>query len=239
VTVLGIDTSTSATAVALRAADGGQAIEARDDPAAGAHPGHATRLLAMTDELLAAAGLTLAEVRRIAVGAGPGTFTGLRVGIATARALAQSLGAELVSVSSLAALASPALAEGDGRAVLAVIDARRREVFAAPYSRAEGLLAAQRAIAPAEIATLLDAAGLAAATPLGVGDGALRYRAELEAAGVEVPPEDSGLHLLRAGAVCELAGDAATGDYAEVLPAYLRRPDAELALEGAAPGAAA
>jgi tRNA threonylcarbamoyladenosine biosynthesis protein TsaB len=237
-TVLGIDTSTSATAVALRLADG-RAIEARDDPAAGAHPGHATRLLAMTDELLARAALTLADVQRIAVGAGPGTFTGLRVGVATARALAQSLGAELVAVSSLAALAGPALSDGDGRAVLAVIDARRREVFAAPYSRADGLLAEQRAIAPAEIATLLDAAGLGAARPLGVGDGAVRYRAELEAAGVEVPPEDSELHLLRAGAVCEFAGDAATGGYAEVLPAYLRRPDAELALEGAARGAAA
>ncbi len=88
--VLGIDTATSSTAVALGLSDG-STIERRDDPAAGAHPGHATRLLEMTEELLAETGTTWPQIERIAVGAGPGTFTGLRVGIATARGLAQSL----------------------------------------------------------------------------------------------------------------------------------------------------
>src|SRR5580700_5739702 len=109
--VLGFDTSTSATAVALRLRDG-TTTQARDDPPAGAHPGHATRLLGMAHQLLAGAGVGWSHVDRIAVGLGPGTFTGLRVGVATARGLAQSLAAELVGVSSLQALAVASLRAG-------------------------------------------------------------------------------------------------------------------------------
>jgi len=238
VIVLGIDTSTSATAAALSMPDGAL-LERRDDPPAGSHPGHATRLLSMVDGLLADAAIGLADVGRIAVGAGPGTFTGLRVGIATARGLAHSLGAELAAVSSLEALAHGALS-ADGaaaRSVLATIDARRGEVFAAAYSPDRQELAAARALPPQELGSLLAEAELEAALPLGVGDGAVRYRAELEAAGAEVPPDGSPLHLLRATAICELGRVAAAAGYAEVLPDYLRRPDAELALEGAPGGA--
>ncbi|HEX9482680.1 MAG TPA: tRNA (adenosine(37)-N6)-threonylcarbamoyltransferase complex dimerization subunit type 1 TsaB [Solirubrobacteraceae bacterium] len=236
--VLGIDTSTSATAAALSMPDGAL-FERRDDPPAGSHPGHATRLLTMVDGLLADAAIGLADVGRIAVGAGPGTFTGLRVGIATARGLAHSLGSELAAVSSLEALAFGALSAGGaaGRAVLATIDARRGEVFAAAYSPDQQELAAGRALAPQELGSLLAEAELEAALPLGVGDGAVRYRAALEAAGAEVPPDDSPLHLLRGAAICELGRVAAAVGYAEVLPDYLRRPDAELALEGATGGA--
>lgn len=235
--VLGIDTSTSATAAALRL-DSGETRELRDDPAAGAHPGHATRLLTMIDGLLTDAAIEAAEVERIAVGAGPGTFTGLRVGIASARALAQSLGAELVAVSSLRALARPAEIDrlAQGRAVLATIDARRGEVFAAPYDHEGNALAAPRAIAPDEIARLLAEAGLGpeGEPPLAVGDGALRYRAELERAGALLAADESPLNLLRAGAVCELAVEAVSGGLAHALPDYLRRPDAEITLEAAA-----
>lgn len=226
--VLGFDTSTNATSVALRLADG-RVAEARDDPPAGAHPGHATRLLAMADDLLEDAATKFADVGRIAVGVGPGTFTGLRVGIATARGLAQSSGAELVGVSSLRALALPALRE-DGAAVLAAIDARRGEIFAAAYSADGDELACGRALEPDALASLLDEIGPASA--LAVGDGALRYRTELEAAGLAVAPEDSPCHLLRAAAICSLGADGPAGSRA-LLPDYLRRPDAELALEGA------
>jgi len=138
--VLGFDTSTRATAVALLL-PGGAGGQARDDPPAGAHPGHATRLLDMAQRLLSDAGIVWSDVDRIAVGLGPGTFTGLRVGVATARGLAQSLRIELVGVASTLALAVPALgserldahagADGAQGAVLSVIDARRGEVFAA------------------------------------------------------------------------------------------------------------
>jgi tRNA threonylcarbamoyladenosine biosynthesis protein TsaB len=235
--VLGIDTATAATAVALRLGDG-TTTEARDDPAPRSHPGHATRLLAMTDELLARAAIGLERVDRIAVGAGPGTFTGLRVGIATARGLAQSLEAELVAVSSLRALAHGAYAQAQtpSRAILAAIDARRGELFTAAYSPSGGELAPGRALPPAQIAALLAEAGLAEVGPVGVGDGAVRYRAELEAAGVSVPPDSSPEHLLRGAAICELGLIATVVGYSDVLPDYLRRPDAELALEGAAGG---
>lgn len=229
--LLGLDTATNATSVALRLADGSVA-EARDDPAAGAHPGHATRLLAMADGLLEKAGATIGDVDRIAVGVGPGTFTGLRVGVATARGLAQSSGAELVAVSSLQALARPALEDEGQDAVLAVIDARRSEVFAAAYAMDGAVLAAGRALSPGAIASLIEEAGLVSARA--VGDGALRYRDELRSAGLEVASESSPLHLLRAAAICVLGASIespAPGE--QVLPDYLRRPDAELALEGA------
>jgi tRNA threonylcarbamoyladenosine biosynthesis protein TsaB len=264
VIVLGLDTATSATAVALQA-PGEPARELRDDPAAGAHPGHAPRLLGLAAELLGAAGLSWRQVDRIAVGVGPGTFTGLRVGIASARGLAQALEAELVGVSSLAALAHGAMGSGianDGRppaaqatgSVLAVIDARRGEVFAAVFQRGgDGLpraLAPARAVGPEAIATVLPGtrpewtgrdAGAAAETDNdfgglsgvpAVGDGAVRYRSVLEAAGASVAPDAAPEHLIRGSAVCALGAAAKPGDRHAVAPDYVRRPDAELALEG-------
>ncbi len=224
--VLGFDTATSATAVALRLADG-SVREARDDPPAGAHPGHATRLLGMAAELLDGAGVAARELDRIAVGSGPGAFTGLRVGVATARGLAQSLSAALVPVPSLAALARTG---PSGGTLLAVIDARRGEVFAAPFASPEGpQLVPAAVLAPAQIAEL------AADAVVAVGDGARRYRAELEAAGLAVPPDEAPEHLLRASAICALGAESEpVEDYQLVVPDYLRRPDAELTLQAGA-----
>ncbi len=253
--VLGFDTSAPATAVALRLADG-RTTQARDDPQAGAHPGHATRLLEMARELLERAGTAWSGIDRIAVGVGPGTFTGLRVGVATARGLAQSLSAELVGVSSPRALALPALAAGtaevaagsDGgahSAVLAVIDARRGEVFAAAYELGEGgapsELAAPRALPPQELSSVVaqaeEAVGGASRRWVAVGDGAVRFRGHLESAGVGTPPDSSPLHTVSAAAICELGVCAsAAASLQEVVPDYRRRPDAELALEGAGTG---
>ncbi len=109
--VLGFDTSTPSSAIGLRLHDGAT-LRARDDPEHGQRPGHATRLLPLAADLLAQAGLRFADVDRIAVGVGPGTFTGLRIGVASARGLAQSLNTELIAVSSLQALAQAANGEG-------------------------------------------------------------------------------------------------------------------------------
>ena len=250
--VLGFDTSTSATTVALRLSDG-SSTQARDDPPAGAHPGHATKLLDMARELLEAATVPWAAVDRVAVGVGPGTFTGLRVGVATARGLAQSLSAELVGVSSPRALAlaafAPALTVAPERlasaraveqpAVLAVIDARRGEVFAAAYEAGEDRLpreiAAPRALAPGDLGLLVaEAEGLAGAHHgwLAVGEGAVRFREQIELPAVRVPPDSSALHLLSATAICALGAHAGAAAVDALVPDYRRRPDAELALVG-------
>ncbi|HTA33289.1 MAG TPA: tRNA (adenosine(37)-N6)-threonylcarbamoyltransferase complex dimerization subunit type 1 TsaB [Solirubrobacteraceae bacterium] len=246
--VLGFDTSTSASAVALRLADG-RTTQARDDPAAGTHPGHATRLLEMARELLAAAEVGWRELDRIAVGVGPGTFTGLRVGVATARGLAQSLSAELVGVSSLQALAAgafacgPAAAEGSAPGtVLAVIDARRGEVFAAAYESSGDRpreLTAPRALVPERLAEVVAEAEDVAGAPrswLAVGDGAVRFRPQLESAGIAVPQDSSPLQQVSAAVVCELAVNAPATSLHTLAPDYRRRPDAELALAGAGRG---
>jgi len=233
VIVLGFDTATPATALGLRLADGAT-LTARDDPRAGQRPGHATRLLPLADRLLEQAGIGWDALGRIAVGLGPGTFTGLRVGIATAHGLARSLGVDLVGVGSLHALAQGAAGERRGN-ILALIDARRGEVFAGAYSpegplAADGPLAAPRALAPEDIGELLRQEGSWCA----VGDGAVLYRSHIEALGIEVPADLSPVHKIDGAAICALALAAAPAEPGTLLPDYLRRPDAEIALQGAA-----
>jgi tRNA threonylcarbamoyladenosine biosynthesis protein TsaB len=237
--VLGFDTATPSTTVGLRLSDGSLS-QARDDPAPGEHPGHATRLLAMAGELLAGAGVAWGALERIAVGVGPGTFTGLRVGIATARGLAQSLSVELVGVSSLQALALAAGADGH-EAVLAVLDARRGEVFAAAYAATEGRapqeLSPARALAPEDLQSVLKEAARDGGEDrqpwIAVGDGAIRYRDHLELAGVTVAADSSPLHFIGAAAICELGASAPAAGCEQIVPDYRRRADAEIALEGA------
>jgi tRNA threonylcarbamoyladenosine biosynthesis protein TsaB len=241
--VLGFDTSTSATAVAVRLNDG-TVTQVRDDPPAGAHPGHATRLLDMANQLLSSAGVAWNQLDRIAVGLGPGTFTGLRVGVATARGLAQSLDVELVGISSLQALAAAALsAEAEEPAVLAVIDARRGEVFVAAYTLGDHgsvhELAPPRARPPQELAGVLAEAQQAIGSPqsqsqwLALGDGAVRFQSELQDAGIVTAPVDSALHRVSAACICQLGVSGPVMSLQQIVPDYRRRPDAELALEGA------
>ncbi len=216
-------------------------LQARDDPGSGERPGHATRLLGLAAELLGRAELAWSALDRIAVGVGPGTFTGLRVGIATARGLAQSLSVELVGVSSLRALAEGAAHQVGHGGIVAVIDARRGEAFACAYSATDGRslreLSPPRAVAPGGLAGVVTQAewrdGEQPARWLAVGDGAVRFRGHLELAGVAVPADSSPLHLVGAQAICALGATApAVASYQEIVPDYRRRPDAEIALEG-------
>lgn len=246
--ILGFDTATPATVVAVLP-DDGEGIELRHEPAEGERPGHAAQLLALAGDALAAAGASLADVRRIAVGVGPGTFTGLRIGVATARALGQATRAELVAVSTLAALAEAAATD---RPVLAVLDARRGEAFAAAFHAGERL-SGPVAVRPEALAEL--AAGDAAAPPdpagtpppgapadppgapppgapadparawLAVGDGAVKFRDQLEPA-VEVPADASALHRVSALAICRLARVTPSVDRDALVPEYVRSPDA-------------
>jgi tRNA threonylcarbamoyladenosine biosynthesis protein TsaB len=216
--VLGLDTATPATVAGVLRRDG-EMFEARHDPAPDERPGHATHLLGLLDRALGAAGLGLAELDRVAVGVGPGSFTGLRIGVATARGLAQGAGIELAPVSTLRALAAAAPASP----VAAVLDARRGEVFAAAWEGGRELLA-PAALTPEALAQTLSRLRPA---PLALGDGALRFRGTLQAAGADVPPEADPLHRLAARRICELGAQAVAAGRDAVLPHYLRRPDAE------------
>jgi tRNA threonylcarbamoyladenosine biosynthesis protein TsaB len=223
--VLGFDTATPATAVALLDdARPQHAAERLHKPAPGERPGHAAQLLALAAELLQDASLGFSDVDRIAVGLGPGTFTGLRIGVATARALAQSAGADLVGISTLRALASVAEPEAPPQTgVLAVIDARRAEVFAAGW-RDGRLVIGQAALAPGRLTAAVQAEG---GSWLAVGDGALRFRQDLERAGCTVPDDGSAQHDVSARAICRLGLEAPEGTARElVIPDYLRPPDA-------------
>jgi tRNA threonylcarbamoyladenosine biosynthesis protein TsaB len=220
VNVLAFDTATPSTVVGARHGDRNVALD--HEPARGKRPGHATRLLGLVDEALAAVGLEVGELDRLGVGVGPGSFTGLRIGIATARALAQAADLPLAGVSTLSALAAGATEELEpGRAVLAVIDAGRGEGFAAGF-RDGRALAAAAALGPDGLAAL--AATLEA--PVAVGGGAVRFQAQLRAAGAAVPPAESPLHRPDGRHLCRLAAAAETADRDAVLPQYVRAPDA-------------
>ena len=216
---MGLDTATPAT-VAGVLRDDGRVVEARDDPPAGARGRHAERVLVLLERAMAEAEVAWEDVERIAVGVGPGGFTGLRIGIATARALAQGNAIPLVPVGSLEALAAGATAPG---AVAAVVDARRGEAFAGVWAAGQRLLAPV-ALAPAALAERL------AALPgsvQAVGDGAVRFRPELEGAGVAVPADGDPVHRIAAGPLCRLGAAGEPAERDRLLPDYRREPDAK------------
>ena len=232
--ILAFDTATPATTVALSGV-GDVVYTARDDPKPGARPAHATRLLPLTAIVLERAGVGWDEVDRIGVGVGPGTFTGLRIGIATARALARARDIPLVGVSTLQslALAGPSASHALGAydTVLAVLDARRGEVFAASWRMSEieefeTALLIPRPFAPEALAELVTPLG---PTTLAIGDGAIAFREVLERSGAFIPEDDSQLHRVTATNHCRLAGGLQASVPDEVRPEYLRAPDAEMA----------
>jgi tRNA threonylcarbamoyladenosine biosynthesis protein TsaB len=156
------------------------------------------------DVLLREARVEPGELEALAVGTGPGSFTGVRIGLATARALAFALDVPAAGVSTLEVLAA-----GTAGGV-PVIDAKRGEVFVL-------LDGEPLCVKPGEL-------DLAAGT-LCVGDGALRYRAIFENQGAVIPPDESDQHMPRARFLAFLAGEFGPAEAIE--PLYLRVPDAE------------
>lgn len=225
-TLIGFDTSTALVTVAAMR-DRSCLAEASVGPGPDGRPRHAASLMPEIERALAAAGGWPA-VDRIAVGIGPGSFTGLRVGVATARALGQALGKPMAAVCSLDVLGA-AMAEGPARGpLLALIDARRSQVFAALYDDDGTRLWDPFVAAPELVAERL--AGLPR-PPLAAGDGAIRFEPALTAAGARVAPLADRLHRVDARFVCRLGEAAPALRPAEVKPLYLRAPDAELWLE--------
>jgi tRNA threonylcarbamoyladenosine biosynthesis protein TsaB len=242
VSLLGVDTSTAASAACVLRNDG-EVFEVAPEPAAlAARPAHARELMPAVAEVMQRAGLGYGDLEAIAVGVGPGTFTGLRIGIATARALASANGLQVRPVSSLAALAAGMEAEAVAArtgshaeaapSLLAVIDAKRGEVFAAEYAPGGDRRWGPLALRPEELAKRV-AQGAperpdAASRPiLAAGDGSVRFRGVLEAAGISVMPDDSRAHVVRALHVCRLAAAVPGVAPQAVLPDYVRAPDAK------------
>jgi tRNA threonylcarbamoyladenosine biosynthesis protein TsaB len=193
---LAFDTATSVATSAL----------VRDGEVLAERASRAVRVLADAQELLEEAGAEARDLGALVVGTGPGSFTGVRMGLAAARALSLALELPLAGVSTLEALARGA------PGAVPVVDAGRREVF----TLVDG---APAVLAPQELS-------LKRGT-LCVGDGAVRYRALLEDLGADVPPRESELHLPRARFHARLAREFGPPDAVE--PLYLRLPDAEQA----------
>jgi tRNA threonylcarbamoyladenosine biosynthesis protein TsaB len=196
VLTLAFDTATNVATSAL--------IE--DGNVLGERTGLPVRLLEDVDALLTAADAKPAELGRIVVGTGPGSFTSLRMGLAASRTLALAVDAEVAGVSTLDALAAGA------PTALPVIDARRREVFT--------LIDGEPVAAPPEELSNNLLQGRVC-----VGDGAVRYRDVLEAAGADVPADDSDLHVPRASVHARLAESFGPAELVE--PIYVRAPDAD------------
>jgi tRNA threonylcarbamoyladenosine biosynthesis protein TsaB len=194
VLILAFDTATSVATSAL----------VRDGEALGERTTTSPlRVLEDVDALLRDAAVEPRDLDALAVGIGPGSFTGVRMGLAAARALALSLDIPAAGVSTLAVLAAGA------PDALPLIDAKRRELFL----EQDGEIVALPAVA-------FEAPGRVC-----VGDGALRYREHLERTGATVPPDDSELHLPRARFHAALAADFRAAD--ELRPVYVRAPDAD------------
>ena len=196
--ILSFDTATEVATSALVA----------DGEVLGERTSRAITLLEDVDALLRQGGAHADELDALAVGIGPGSFTGVRVGLATARGLALALDLPVAGVSTLDALAAGA------PGATPVIDARRREVFV--------LQGEPRVLAPADLRVN---SGV-----ICIGNGAVRYRAELEAAGAEVPPDSDERHLPRARFHAELARNFGPAEAVE--PLYLRVPDADKTIAG-------
>ena len=174
-----------------------------DGEVLGERASRAVTLLEDVDALLRQGGAHPRDLGALVVGIGPGSFTGVRIGLAVARGLALALDLPGAGVSTLDALAAGA------PGATPVVDARRREVFTLLDGRPEVLAPADLHVEPGGVY---------------VGDGALRYRELLEEKGAVVPPEADERHRPRARFHVQLARDF--GPVEEIEPLYLRVPDA-------------
>lgn len=231
--ILAIDTATPRTSLAIGSEDGVLASlsvtsRARQDVAVPA-----------LERLLAWAGIEIGTLEAVAIGIGPGLFTGLRGGIQIGKSIAQVLGVPAVGVGSLEALAQ-GVRHADGP-VLAVIDGRRGEVFHAAFEVQDGRVRPLGEPAIARPEALAEQIGASGGVLL-VGDGAILYRDVLGAASERVRIASAALAYPQASSVLGLAlpvlAAGRGGRPEDVVPLYLRKTDAEIAWDERARGAA-
>lgn len=209
-TILAIETATTACAIGLRHGDRDRVIVLDRERR------HTEALAEGIAAALAESGCAVASVERIVVDRGPGLFTGLRVGLAVGQAMAHALGIPLIGVTSLEVLAEAARADGHRGLIVALVDARRGELFAQRFEITE----VARPLEPPAVLTPEAVAEALRRAPAAItGDGAARYAAQLdrvarERIATEIPPPDAALRL------------GATREPAPVVPLYLRAPDA-------------
>jgi tRNA threonylcarbamoyladenosine biosynthesis protein TsaB len=240
VTLIGFDTSMAVTVACVIPPSGEPVRTPTPDPERLlGPPAHSAELLPALAGLLEQGGTGWDEVTAIAVGVGPGTFTGLRIGLATARGLGQGLGVPLHPVSSLEALAAGIAAGAPlppGSLALPLIDARRGQVFAALYRVGEVAPGGEEA--PALVSAwdpvvldpglLLERIRALPEAPVCAGDWAIKSAAELKGVGAEVLSSDSGLHAVDALYVCRRGMGVEPVAPEKLHPVYLRLPDAEV-----------
>ena len=219
--VLGLDTATLTASVAL--VDGERLLAEAD----GRADTHSEKLLPMVERVLAAAGLTPADLDGVACGAGPGSFTGLRIGLSTAKGLCFGLGRPLLMISSLRALADGGLAtaRAEGALVLALLDAKKHELYAGIYDGDGVPVAAEVVLPPARLPDWV-----AGRRVVVVGDGASAYPDVAAAcgplvAGARATPGAAA--LARLGAV--RLGRGEVDDVLTAAPTYIRASEAEIA----------
>ncbi len=224
--LLAVDTSTRGCSVAVQDQEAALAEATYNGSRT-----HSRHVMPMVRSVLGLAGLAVADLDGFAVTLGPGTFTGLRIGVGTVKGLAEAAGKPVVGVSSLRALAEQA--NLDDRLIFPLIDARRGEVYFSRFRRRDGILQRETpdAVAPPE-----EAIGAIREPCLFVGSGAVLYRDALtKALGPLASFAPEGLHVIRAAIVANLGlarlSGVNPGDVHALVPVYIRKSDAELNLE--------
>ena len=188
---------------------------------------HSVTLLPMAQDLLKNAGKSLDDVELFAVAHGPGSFTGIRIGVSTVKGLAWGCDKPAVGVSTLEAMAWNGVAFGEGALLCCVMDARRSQVYNALFTVRNGRperLCPDRAIGLEELGAELEAAGQTACL---IGDGTEVAETFLTSRGIPVRPAPENLRWQNGYGVAMAAQDAKPGTADEILPVYLRLSQAE------------
>ncbi len=226
--VLAIDTSTRVASVAV-VDDATTLAQTTDDSG-----DQSDRLIGEIARILAEAALSMDAIDAIAIGAGPGSFTGLRIGMATAKGLAFAVDKPLWAVSSLAALASQAEVGSDTEHIAAVVDARRKEIFVGVFEASTlAMVGSEVVMAPTALRATLADLGADPSTTVIVGDAALLYPDAVAGCG-RVDP-----HTTRpsATAIARVAmASHGTDVRATATPVYIRPSEAEIRFPNGNPG---